>query len=298
MKAFSTLFFLLFILNMLWGQNSHLIKSGDDLIHYQTFGKGSPVLIINGGPGMSSQGFIPLAKMLSEKNQTIIYDQRGTGKSTLKILHDSTLTMDAMVEDIETLRQHLKIDKWAVMGHSFGGMLAAYYAKKHPQYIDKMILSSSGGLDLALLTTLDITGKLTQEERDSLSYWSQQIANGDTTYHAAFQRGRFLAPAYLHDKSFVNAIADRLTQNNSTVNSFIWQDLQRISFDCKAAMKTFFQPVLIIQGKEDIIDTEIAEVMHQIFPNSELFFIENCAHYGWLEQPDIYLPKIKEFLVE
>jgi proline iminopeptidase len=49
--------------------------------YYKIFGEGTPILIINGGPGMNSNGFEPMAKILAEKYQTIVYDQRGTGKS-------------------------------------------------------------------------------------------------------------------------------------------------------------------------------------------------------------------------
>ena len=51
-----------------------------NIIHFKTFGKGAPLLIINGGPGMSSEGFIPLAKKFGKTHQAIIYDQRGTGR--------------------------------------------------------------------------------------------------------------------------------------------------------------------------------------------------------------------------
>jgi len=97
-------------------------------LHYRTFGEGKPMLIINGGPGMNSDGFTYIAEALSKYNyQTITYDQRGTGKSQVEALNAKTITMDLMVQDIENLRTHLKIDQWAILGHSFGGILATYY---------------------------------------------------------------------------------------------------------------------------------------------------------------------------
>lgn len=58
-------------------------------------------MIINGGPGMNSTGFVDLAKRLSKSNQVIIYDQRGNGKSTLVLINKSTVTMDLMIKDLE-----------------------------------------------------------------------------------------------------------------------------------------------------------------------------------------------------
>lgn len=140
-------------------------------IYYKEFGKGKPLLIINGGPGMNSEGFGELAEKLAESNRAIIYDQRGTGHSKLKILDSTTITIDLMVADIESLRQYLNIESWSVLGHYFGGILASYYATKYSQRIEKLILSSSGGIDLALLNYVgaNLNSKLSKVEADSLN---------------------------------------------------------------------------------------------------------------------------------
>ena len=98
------------------------------VIYYRSFGKGVPMLIINGGPGMNSEGFTQLAIQLSKNNRTILFDQRGTGRSKFTVTDSSTITMQLMAEDIENLRKKLNIDKWIILGHSFGGMMASYYA--------------------------------------------------------------------------------------------------------------------------------------------------------------------------
>jgi len=62
-------------------------------------------------------------------------------------------------------------------------------------------------------------------------------------------RGLALAPAYVYNRKNIPAIAARLTQGNSIVNGLVWQDLQKIKFDCKNKLSQFNKPVLIIQGK-------------------------------------------------
>ena len=148
------LFAFLIFLGKAYAQTEGYAKNNDSsLTYYKTFGKGEPLLIINGGPGMNSNGFESMAKTLSKNQKTIIYDQRGTGKSKLAKLNANTISMQLMADDIESLRKHLKVEKWNILGHSFGGMLASYYATVYPNSIDKLILSSSGGVDLALLKT-------------------------------------------------------------------------------------------------------------------------------------------------
>ena len=265
-------------------------------IHTEVYGKGMPLLIINGGPGMSSEGFRPLAKKLGEKYKAIIFDQRGTGQTKLGLTDSINITMDAMATDIERIRSHFKIKKWAVMGHSFGGMLAAHYATKHPNPILALILSSSGGINLDIFDKLDVNSRLSTSQRDSLVYWTNKIAMGDTTYHARLQRGRNLAPAYLYDQSHAPAIAERLTQGNTITNRLVYNDLYRIKFDCTQALKGFKQPVLIVQGKADIVPVSISEYAHQTLPNTRLHIIDECGHYGWLEQPKTYFGLINGFL--
>ncbi len=292
--VFNTLVLLLFFQGISQEEGTFHTKNG--ITYYQCFGKGLPILIINGGPGMNSEGFISLAKELAKNNKTIIYDQRGTGKSVLQTINARTITIDLMVEDIEALRNHLHIDKWIVMGHSFGGMLAYAYAAKYPESITAMIQSSSGGMNLDLTSSININGRLTRTERDSLSYYNNKITQGDTSYKTSLKRGTFLAPAYVYNKKNIPIIAERLTQGNNRINSLVWSDLYAIHFDTSAGMKKFTKPTLIIHGADDVVDAKIAINANEILPNSTLFILKDCGHYGWLDQEKLYYSKIENFL--
>lgn len=289
-------FFLLHI--PLFSQTDGNITIKDGNIYYQTFGGGrDTLLIINGGPGMSSEGFAGLATELGKDAFCIIYDQRGTGKSHINKINNNTITMDLMVEDIESLRKGLGISEWIVFGQSFGGMLGSYYATKHPENIKGLILSASGGIDLEAFDDLDVLSKLSNEQRQQFNYWSRQIDNGDTSFNAQLQRGKNLAPAYLYQdrEADVNAIGHRITQGNMTVNDIVHRNMRNINFDCKPELRKFKKPVLILQGTEDIIPVDIAKKTHQILANSELVLMEECAHYGWLEARGIYFEAIQSF---
>ncbi|WP_375581046.1 alpha/beta hydrolase [Marivirga tractuosa] len=295
MKIFLSAFIVFTILNSAFSQENTIIANGAKL-HYKVYGTGETILIINGEPGMNSNGFGDLAKELAKKYQTIIYDQRGTGKSTLDQVHNNTVTMDLMVKDIEALREHLKIEKWTLLGHSFGGILGYYYASKHPERVKAMIQSSSGGMDLALLSLINIREKLTKMEWDSLQYYGNKINEGDTTYATLLKRGEFMAPAYLYNREYIPVLAERMTQGNMQLNGLVWSDLRRINYDTKESMKSFEQPVLIFHGKNDLLETSVAETAHNILPNSQLELLDRCAHYGWLDRPDVYFDLIYDFM--
>jgi proline iminopeptidase len=277
-------------------QTDEYIQSGDNIIHFISYGEGQPILIINGGPGMSCKGFKYLANILGETHRAIIYDQRGTGQSKVSQIDENTITMDSMVKDIEVIRNHLNIDDWIVFGHSFGGMLGSYYAAQFPERISGLILSSSGGINLEPLSRISITSNLTDGGRDSLRYWNAQITSGDTSHFARLQKGKILAPVYLYDKSNVPIIAERLTQGNSRINQLVIQNMREIGFDCSKGLKNISVPVLIIQGEDDIIDRATAEAAVKVFENSNLIILEKCGHYGWLDQPELYFKFIHDYL--
>lgn len=282
-----------------FSQTEEIISSGNSKLHYKTFGTGNPILIINGGPGMNCEGFGSVAQEISKMNfQTILYDQRGTGKSSVEKANSETITMDLMVEDIENLRNHLKIKKWIILGHSFGGIMASYYATKHPETIDKLIFSSSGGVNMNFTSYIQerLSNNLTKTQRDSLNYYQIKVSQGDNSIKTLQSRANYLANAYVFDKSKVPVIAERLTQTKFEINSLVFESLRKIKFNCTHAFANFKQPVLILQGKNDIITTQTAQEIANAFPNSKLVLMENCGHYGWLDAKELYFKTIKTFL--
>lgn len=289
---------LVFTCAMSYSQASGYAHSNGVNIFYQSVGEGTPVLVINGGPGFSSEGFLSIAQEIASFGyQAILYDQRGTGKSELTAIDGSTLTMDLMVQDMEALRTELGLESWVLFGHSFGGMMANYYASKHPEHVSAIIHSSSGGVDLFLLQNArdNLYARLSPEEIDSLTYWRQRYTESDLEEDRR-SSNRYLATAYVFHKVHVPLVTERLLLGNLTVNRLVWSDMRRIDFDCKAALKAFDQPVLILQGAQDVIPEEVGLRAHDVFPNSELVFLDESGHYGWLDQKEAYLGKIETFL--
>jgi|GEM_PF-935411 len=290
------LFFLSANLN---AQASHFTEIENGILHYQVIGSGKPILIINGGPGINSNGFMNLAERLADLGyQCILYDQRGTGKSELKNIDSTTITMNLMTEDIEVIRNEIGCDKWIVFGHSFGGIMANYYASKFPNYISGIIHSSSGGIDLEVLENAGarINELLSESERDSLTYWRQQLSSNPSEENRV-NHSRAIAKAYVVSDEHVPVVTARMKYVNMNINSLVWQDLRQMNYDCKQTLTNFQQPVLIVQGKQDVVTDDMALAAHSTFPNSTLVFLDSCGHYGWLDQEKKYFGAIKKFLI-
>lgn len=100
--------------------------------------KGKPVVFLHGGPGfMAKPEYTQLFD--PQKYHITLFDQRGAGRSTpYAELTDNTTPH--LVEDIETLRQHLNMPPWAVAGVSWGSALALAYAQSYPESVTHLLL--------------------------------------------------------------------------------------------------------------------------------------------------------------
>src|SRR5262249_38065938 len=83
--------------------------------------------------------FLPYLLPLAKNHRLIFIDERGSGKSQ-KLQDPSGYTLDAMVEDLDGLRNAFRMPKMDLLGHSFGGALAQAYALKHPEALSHLIL--------------------------------------------------------------------------------------------------------------------------------------------------------------
>ncbi|MCE6056872.1 Putative proline iminopeptidase [Mycoplasmopsis agalactiae] len=121
---------------------SGYLKTEDGMheIYYEVSGNpdGIPVLYIHGGPGAgcnenSRRLFNPKAYKI------VLFDQRGCGKSkpSMSLINNTTWFL---INDIEMLRKHLKIDKWMLFGGSWGTTLALCYAINHPDRVSHIVL--------------------------------------------------------------------------------------------------------------------------------------------------------------
>jgi proline iminopeptidase len=109
-------------------------------IYYEVSGnpRGIPALVIHGGPGGGSN---PMMRRYHDpaRYRIILFDQRGCGRSTPHAALEHNTTWH-LVEDMERLRRHLGIERWQLMGGSWGSTLALAYAERHPERVIQLIL--------------------------------------------------------------------------------------------------------------------------------------------------------------
>jgi len=122
------------------------LRVGDrQRIYWETCGNanGKPALVLHGGPG-SGCGAWQRRLFDPRRYRVVLYDQRNCGRSTPHASEPdvdlSTNTTDRLVADIEALRAHLDIERWTVLGGSWGSALALTYAERHPARVCELVL--------------------------------------------------------------------------------------------------------------------------------------------------------------
>jgi proline iminopeptidase len=100
------------------------------------------LLYLHGGPGQGSYEFVQhQAALLSARLRVVALDQRGVLRSA-PLAEGGSLSIADLVADCETVRRQLGVDRWAVLGQSFGGMLALRYATSHPESVTGLLFEN------------------------------------------------------------------------------------------------------------------------------------------------------------
>ena len=273
-------------------------------LRWHSYGEGPPLLVLNGGPGVSSMHFAGLAEQLSalgDGHRVVLFDQRGTGESALATVGAETVNVAAMVEDVEVLRRHLGIERWAVLGHSWGGMYAMLYATAHPERVSHLLLSASGGAtrDWLGYVGANLRKHMGPERRAVFDRYADPERAGVPPEVANRRRVEAMAAAYVYDPENIPFVVEALTRegaNFPAVRGAVYADLERIEYDLLDELGELEVPALILHGRQDLLGERVPLQTHGALPASELVWLEECAHYPWLDAPEAYFGAIERFL--
>jgi proline iminopeptidase len=108
----------------------------------KVMGAGQPLALMHGGPGADHHSMLSFAR-LADQFTLVFYDHRCNGRSTGADV--TTLTFENVTADADALRAALGFERWAVLGHSFGGMVALEYALRYPDRVTRLVLADTCG---------------------------------------------------------------------------------------------------------------------------------------------------------
>ena len=265
---------------------------------YKVSGRGPVCVMPTPGWGPSSDVYFRTLKPL-EKTFTLVYlDTRGTGRSG-RAKAATEYTWDHQVADLEALRAHLKQDKVWLMGHSEGAMQIMHYACKHPDRVAGMVVLASAA-SVSPLDGLAIGARLSRRKEEAWfaeAMKTHQAGPPKTDADMAAGMAKML-PAYWGDPARIEKYKEHFAATTMSVDAMNGQRAsKRMPFDLKGELKKVTAPVLIVAGDKDAFcPPSAAREMHLGFSNSKLLLIEDCGHFMWMEQADVFNAQVPRFL--
>jgi proline iminopeptidase len=261
---------------------------------------GKPAVVLHGGPG---GGISPFLRQMHDPKayRIVLFDQRGCGQSTPHAELAENTTWD-LVKDIERLRRHLAIDRWQVVGGSWGSTLALAYAQTHPERVAELIVRGiftlrkseihwfyqHGASELFPEAWETFLAPIPEPERhDLLSAYHRRLTGSDPAEQLACARawsqweGATLSllpdEKRLRDfgaERFALAFA-RIECHYFMNNGFFAHDGQLLA----NAGKLKAIPGVIIQGRYDVVTPAVsAWDLHKAWPEAAFVMVPDAGH--------------------
>jgi len=284
------------------------IPVGSTSLYARAIGRGQPVIILHGGPDFDHGYLLPDLDRLKDAFRLIYYDQRGRGRSADHVRpHDVTLTSD--VDDLDKVREHFLLDAPALLGHSWGAVLALEYAIRYPTRVSHLILMNPAPAsvsDLAVFRKayLEKLGADMDRQRDIVASAAYQA--GDPEAVAARYRIHF-KPALKRPEDYEKLMAtmkagfisqgkEGIVKARAIEDQLMRDTWQAASYDLIPTLRNLRIPALVIAGDHDFIPLQIAEHIAQALPHAKLVAIKDCGHFAFLECPGEVRKALTSFL--
>jgi proline iminopeptidase len=276
------------------GLKQRRVNVGGCEVYCEVEGDGVPLVLINGGPGATHHGFHPAFSRAGDFAKVVYYDQRGCGQSDSK--PGEGYSVDQAVDDLERLREALKIDKWVVLGHSYGGVLAQSYAIKYPERPAGLVLvGSSTAMQVALqpgregqFLSKEESARIAEINNTPGLSTAQRVynnfLNGDwKRQHYTKPSGEELARIALYEWKPAPGFRDAIISSLNNV-------------DLEGAFEACPIPTLIIEGEWDLTwNTDKAGKLAKNHPRGRLVMFAESAHSPFKDEPERFFGLLRDF---
>ncbi|PER24915.1 MULTISPECIES: alpha/beta fold hydrolase [Bacillus] len=285
-------------------------------LYVETYGnsKNKSVLYLHGGPGESCYDFsFHQAERLKDSLHVIMLDQRGVCRSEV-ITEVESFGLSDLVEDCEELRKVLQVEKWSVIGHSFGGYLALLYAETYPNSIEKIIFEGPT-FDFALTSRalLQKTGTLLKKYGKELAAedcfaYSSSNANASSgelleayiSLSAELEEKRMEIYNYKEDETDYSLYSDEeweVFSNRSKIHFDRLKSEGAYYTSLLSKIKDVESPMLLIVGKHDVVTCEKQiDTFNKDARNGTYIMFEESGHTPHYEEADRFAETVIHFL--
>jgi proline-specific peptidase len=252
--------------------------------------EGPPLVVLHGGPGIDHTHLRPWLDPLGEGFRVLYVDERGQGRS--ERVDPATLSLEVFARDVDRLAQALGLEGFALLGHSFGAIVATWHAINLGT-ADAYVISGGGDSSEKLLAdveaSLDAMGDAAKPIAKSWE-WEKSVR----TPEDCAELMRIQMPFHFAGEPPPDFAAD--TVYAPEVLRY-FANAGYGDFDYTPHLGRVSKPTLVVVGAEDRVTTpRAARVLHAGITHSELAVLDGAGHMSMIEAQDAYLAAVKLFL--
>lgn len=281
------------------GAKSGLMKIGDVSLFVETVGHGYPLLLMHGGPSADHWTMLPFRR-LADQFTVIFYDHRCNGRSTGAPVE--SMTWENLTADADAIREKLGFERWAVLGHSFGGHVALEYALRYPDRLSHLFLMDTAG-----------DTRWSQQNAASViaarGYSAKKVELVRRWFNGEYEPWEWwpiftrISAAYQHNQS-LRALARQLRSGEwhskvrPEASIFYFGHLAK-GWTVMNRLSEIQVPTLVIAGRQDFVFPPDAQLeLAAGIPGARLQIIERAGHNPHEEQTDEVMKAVRGFMAE
>jgi proline iminopeptidase len=258
-----------------------------------------PLLVLHGGPGANHDYLLPQMLELADEHQLVFYDQRGGGRSRGD--DRAPVTWRTHVEDLDLVIDELGTTPLAIVGYSWGGLLAMLYAIEAAAgrtrfQPERLILIDPAPVSRRFRKQFEAEFARRQTDSRILALREQLLSSGLRERDPAGYRQRVFelsVAGYFADPSAARELTPfRVT---GRVQDSVWESLDDYDLTAPGQLDSVVVPSLIVHGRQDPIPLESSEAAARSL-RARLVVLEHSGHVPYVEQPAALFRAIRSFL--
>jgi proline iminopeptidase len=272
-------------------------------LYYKVLGTGpDTVVVLHGGPGMSMGYLDRDLTPLAHGRTVIFYDQRGGGRSQTGLAPEQ-VGLDRHLADLEAVRRHFGMGRMTLVGHSWGALLAGFYAREHADRLDKLVLLNPAPVSAALWGEFEATitaradAATNARINEIVGLWFAGQVNQPLCQEFLELRFAtyFADPANMANLrggwcDVTDAVAAGLLPTHLTILGSLG------AWDLSGQLGHVPVPTLVVHGTADAVPFASSQAFAAAIPGAQLQVMSGVGHFPWMEAPVPFFTSLNSFL--
>jgi proline iminopeptidase len=251
---------------------------------------GLPLIVLHGGPGLDHTHLRPWLDPLGDDFRVVYVDERGQGRS--ERVDPATLGLEVFARDVDLLAEALGLERFALLGHSFGAIITTWHAVNLGTAA-AYVISGGGDSSAALMADVEASLEAMGEEGKPIAdswEWEQSVQ----TEAECAELMRIQTPFHFHGPPPAG-FAEDTVYSPAVLRYFASAGYG--DFDYTPDLAQVSKPTLVLVGAHDRTTTpRAARVLHEGIAGSEYAEIPGAGHMSMCEAQDAYLSHVRQFL--